>query len=428
MIRKLCLCALMLLGATACGGRYQGVATRAWDQMARSNTDQALAAYEKVDRPQDQLLRILDEAILLRVARRFEESNQRFFEAARILETRDYLSLTGEAAGLLADQRAVFYQGEDFEKVLVHLYLALNFLALEDRDSALVEVRRVNEIMTRFISEAKRPYQLNAFARYLGALLYEASREFNDAWIAYRATREILSAQSKEEWPELLVDMARMAKRMGFRDELESLKEEMSSSSKELFKRVSGPQTASVVLLFEAGKSPRKKSRRQRYQADAGDFLFPLAYYESRPTRIRFAQLLWEPSSQQQELSSRVLFDTDETGRRHLEHRMGVEVGKALARAGVRAGIATGVGILTESEDLGILAGLLLFAMTDADTRSWLLLPQSYQVQRAFLAPGRYAFRLQYLDASGRVIREEALDEIELGPGEIRFIQIRSFE
>ena len=41
------------------------------------------------------------------------------------------ISVSQEAAALLADQTMTNYRGEDFEKVLIHMFLGINFLIAE---------------------------------------------------------------------------------------------------------------------------------------------------------------------------------------------------------------------------------------------------------------------------------------------------------
>jgi hypothetical protein len=402
--------------------------------MESGQQSTALQTYEtEITRAEDRLLRLLDEGILYRSAGNFVESNARLAEAARILEVRGYLSLTGELSSVITDARQTVYQGEDFEKVLVHLYMALNYLELGEDEASLVETRRVNELMAQFISEGKRPYQLNAFARYLGGLIYEKNGEINDAFIAYRASIEILDSHHQKVPAGLYLDLFRAGRRMGFHDELEKFRERVSPELWEEGRQRASNQQASLVLILESGKSPIKKSRPTRQRSgneDLGEFLFPLAVYESRPTRVTHARLRLQSVDSEtppKESETRSLFDVEKTAEAHLQHRMGIEMSKAALRAGLRLGLAAGVGMATKSEELGILTGLLLFAATEADTRSWLLLPSDFQATRVFVPAGEYEASIQFLDAAGRVLSEESLDNLQLKKGEILFLQRRSF-
>lgn len=428
---------LGLLFQMGCATHYVGVADQSWTRLKTGDVDSALKAYEeKVTRPEDRLLRWMDEAILLRETGRFKESNERLEQAVKLLETRDYISLSSEASEIIADARATLYAGEDFEIVLVHLYRALNFLALQDREAALIEIRRVNEILQRFISEGKRPYQLNAFARYLGGLVYESMGEFNDAWIAFRGAEKILEAKSKKIPERLLLDSLRMGLRMGFREEVESYRERLGAekfrAAVERFKK----RDASLVFIFESGKSPKKISRPVRHATGAteiGEFIFPLASYVHRYTEVESAlvrvfRLESVEPAPLLEVETHPYESVEETAKDHLRFRMDREMAKAALRAGVRVGVATGVGMATKSEELGLLTALLLFAATEADTRSWLLLPEEFQLARLDFPPGLYRVQVDYLDSRGKILDSDEPQDVEFKSGEMIFWQSRRYD
>jgi len=123
----------LVVALSACATNYENTAIQSWNQMATGQIDSALAQYEKnVSSPKDLLLRLMDEGILLRVAGRFEESNEKLLQAANLIERAGYISVSEQGVSLLTNERQTVYQGEDFEKTLVHIYLALNFIELED--------------------------------------------------------------------------------------------------------------------------------------------------------------------------------------------------------------------------------------------------------------------------------------------------------
>lgn len=427
--------ALLIFGASfllaSCARHYENTAKRAWDLLEQGRTDRALELYEKqVTGKNEQLLRLLDEGLILRSAGQFAESNERFLEAARIIDRAGYISISEQAVTLLTNERHQFYQGEDFEKVLVHVFLALNFISLEQWESALVEARRVNEILVRFMTEAERPYKQNAFARYLMGVIFEKDREFNDAFIAYRNVWEI-EASLADRFEALPVDLIRMARAVGFVEEEERFAELFGEEVLSEARRSWREREASVILLFESGKAPEKYSTRERHKATQKDgtvvdILVPLPQYKRRPSVVRSARLNWV--SGEESVQSRVLESIEATAKRHLEDRMGRVVAKAIAQAAVKAGIATGVGIAADSQELGLLTGLLLFAMSEADTRSWLLLPGELQVARIYLPAGTHELSLEYLDQWGRVVDNEESFEIYLQPSEIHFLQRRRFD
>ncbi|MBN8554602.1 MAG: hypothetical protein J0L93_04080 [Deltaproteobacteria bacterium] len=426
-MRSLFLFALIFL--SACATTYENAAKRSWNLMKDGKVDEALKIYEKdVTSDKEKLLRLMDEGILLRVGKRYKESNEKFFAAAKIIDLSGYISLGEQSVTLLTNEKQTVYQGEDFEKVLIHLYLGLNFLNLKNYEAALVETRKVNEILFKMISESARPYELNAFAKYLGALLFENDRNDNDALVSYRETLK-LDPSLEQKFPVLGQDLMRILKRQGMTGELEEFKKKFGNESWEKAKKSLDNRDGAAVLLFESGKSPEKYSSRERHlKAGKGGTLLevaiPVAYYKNRPTQIQSAIL----SVGGQKAQTVILNDIERTAIEQLKDRMGRAMAKALLTAGVKAGIATGIGKATNNSDLGVLAGIALFLSSEADTRSWLLLPGELQVAKIFLAPGKYQAKVFYIDGSGKDLGSEVIPDVEIKSNRNTFIQSRSLD
>lgn len=51
-----------------------------------------------------------------------------------------------QAGSLLTNDQTLAYQAPDYERTMLHHYLALNYLQRGDADGALVEVRRANQV------------------------------------------------------------------------------------------------------------------------------------------------------------------------------------------------------------------------------------------------------------------------------------------
>jgi len=418
-----------LVVLNGCGTAYENTAIKSWGMMKSGEIDAALKNYEKnVTSNKDKLLKLMDEGILLRVAKRYEESNQKFFAAAKIIELNGYLALGEQAVTLVTNEKQTTYQGEDFEKVLVHVYLGLNYLAMSDYENAIVETRKVNELLYMMISKAKRPYELNAFARYLNAMLFENEGEEDDAYIDYKNTVKIDPILT-QRFPIIHLDLLRLAKKLDFTAELDAWKNQFGNAEWDQAQKTLKDHDGAVVLLYESGKSPRKFSSREYHQAEgkggsAIEVMIPVSYYERRKTLISRVKM----SVANQSAETVVLNDIEKTAIQHLKDRMGRMIAKALLTAGVKAGIATGVGKATHSTELGLLTGLALFLASEADTRSWLLLPGGLQVAKIFLPPGRYDIDLSYQDDYHNVISSDVVSGIEVKPGKATFIQKRSFD
>jgi hypothetical protein len=431
LVSKSILSLAILFGVSACSTAYESTALKSWDEVADGNHEAVLKDYEKrVVEPIDRLLLILDQAMVLRSARRFKESNEKLFEASRLFEISGYVSVSEQAASLLTNERMTVYQGEEFERVLVHLYLALNFVSLGDSQAALVEARKVNESLHLLSSQKKRSHHLNAFARYLTGFIYEKSREWNDAYIAYKASWSIAG---EPRWEFLGRSLIQNALRLGFEDDLsfwtktfgEDLVSEVRSQSREA--------QASAVLFLEARKSPKKISTQEKHRArgqEGGliDVIVPVAVFEKRSSRVDHAQLCAEMGSGERRCAkSYELFSLEETAITDLKSRMARQVSKAVASAAAKVGVAAAAGKASDSDAVGLLTALVLFSSSQADTRSWLLLPGSFQAARLDLAPGAYPFFIEIWSAS-RKIHEESLGVYHLKARELGAFQWRVWE
>ncbi len=112
-------------------------------------------------------------------------------QADKLSERLDFISVSEEAKVLLSSERERAYRGEDFEKLMISTLQALNYAQLGKDEDALVEVRRVNERMQRWINEDKKPYQQLAVSRYLTGVLWEDQGHADDAFIDYMEANKL---------------------------------------------------------------------------------------------------------------------------------------------------------------------------------------------------------------------------------------------
>ena len=112
----------------------------------------------------------------------FEESNT-FFEKAYIF-TEDYRKKTlQQAAALITNPKMITYGGEDHELLLINYYKALNYLQLDQFQSALVECKRINIRLNQLSDKYRgdKKFQEDAFVHILMGVIYEANQDFNNA-------------------------------------------------------------------------------------------------------------------------------------------------------------------------------------------------------------------------------------------------------
>ncbi|MBZ4419579.1 COG3014 family protein [Myxococcus sp. RHSTA-1-4] len=396
-----------LLLMTGCATDY--VARTRDVRVAYQSEDytRALAALESATRAmvdQDRLLVLMDKGMVLHAAGKWAESNAVLEEAERLGEQLDGVSVSEEAGALITNERQRAYRGEDFEKLMISVLQALNYAELGEAESAMVEVRQVNERLEKMVADEKKPYQQLAIARYLGGIIREDQRDWDSAYIDYAKAYEL-----EPELGALVEPLLRLAKQAGRDDAYAELVAKYPGVPHEPL----APGESQVVVVVEAGLSPEK----QRASRDGGDGgnLIEVPEYRDRghapPVRVSLGD------STQRAVTVTSLADV---ARVHLNHRIGGMLAKQVGGAVAKAGLAAGVGALTKSEEVAALTFILLNATNAPDLRSWLSLPAEFQVARFRVPAGGHTVRV---DAGGRTTEHT----VDVKPGRVGLVVVRRY-
>lgn len=328
----------------------------------------------------DQLLYLLDLGLSLHAAGKYDESNKVFLDADKIAEIKDYTSLATEGGTLLVGDNLKDYKGEDFEKVMINTYLAMNYALMGDPENALVEARRVNRKLYLMVTEGQRKYQQNAFARYLSAIIYEGERNYNDAYVDYKKTWEL-----EPQTPGLGRDLWRMAWLLGMPDEMERWDQEYSLTQEDHAQaKLLAPKTgkSEIVILYENGISPIKRENPHWR-------VLPKFYPRFNP--VLFAKV--EVNGEIKGNTAR-LHDIEATAIENLDEKYGGLIAKKVAGVVTKEVVADQVEKRTGSPLIGFLTRVAFYASDQADLRSWNLLPKDLQLARIIVDPGTYRVRL----------------------------------
>lgn len=337
---------------------------------------------EKEGDGNDQLLWLMDLGLALHAAGRYDESTKYFLQADKIAEIKDYTSLAAEATTLLTSENIKHYQGEDFEKVMINVYLAMNYAIQGNTEEALVEARRVNRKLYLMITDGQRKYKLNEFARYLSAILYESNGDYNDAYIDYKETLKL-----RPTFKTVGRDLWRTAWLQRMNDEADGWRRQFGLSSTDIeLAKETGPRSAKgeVVILYENGISPIKQPNPQ---------FTSLPKFFARRNPSHGASIL--VNDQMIPQGTEILHDIEATAIQNLDEKYGALVAKKIAGVVAKEVVANQVEKRTDSPILGALTRLFFYASDTADVRSWSLLPKDLQVARVTLPPGEYRIQVQ---------------------------------
>ena len=181
---------------------------KAEDYVAQQNYDEAAAVIEDAKgvlyQEKDRVLYYLDLGMLYHYAGRYEESNEALTEAEYAIEELYTQSIVKAIGSGILNDNALDYNGEVYEDLYINIFKSLNYISLDDTESALVEVRRMNnklnllqdkynlmydqyvnsgEDSQAVVGEIENDFHNDVLARYLGCILYRNIGDYDDAGI-----------------------------------------------------------------------------------------------------------------------------------------------------------------------------------------------------------------------------------------------------
>jgi hypothetical protein len=396
---RIFLISLFLLNLSACS-TYQGHVERARDLVENGQWTAALEQLEPLALKDgdDQLVYLLDYATVLQMAGRYKESNEYFIKADKLSDIKDYTSLSRETGAIILNEEMVQYKGDDFEVILINAMTAINYLVLNDLESAMVEVRRLNEKLNRFRLEAKRKFTDNAFALYLSGIIYESAKQWDDAYIAYSSAFKLVPY-----FTPLQDDLIRIAKKAKRTEEYIKWKKEFPLAQD--IQTLNDPKYGELIVIFEQGWVPRKNFQPDNYRYPK---MYPVwSHTVGVDIKINAEEGSSIGSGLQIYKPKELLFSVEKMAIESLEDQYSSLVMRRLS--GFVAKEVLSDQIRQKNETLGFIAHIVLQASDRADLRQWSTLPRGFQVYRIPLKEGTYRMSIQGTDYSGSALSGEPL-------------------
>jgi hypothetical protein len=440
----------LLLVTFALGGALTGCATYSDSfgvierDLSARQYDAALQDIEKQSGSKtDRVLYLLNKGMVLRMKRDYAGSNQTLEAAKTEMERLYAASVSENALSFIVNDATVSYAGDDYEQVLVHLYMALNYLELGQPNEARVEALQV-DIKLREIGEniPESKFTEDALSRYLTGLIYEELGEWSDAMIAYRKAYEAYRKYQINYGlaiPDMLKrDLLRLAMRQGLKDEVAQYSKEFGIELQQDRKQ-KPEQEGELVFILNNGLAPIKREKvvatwapppsvvvgKSRPQASRPPPPPPpvmvkiaLPYYESRPNNVLSARIIVSGKR----ADTQMMEDIDGIARASLDTRMPAITARSIARAVAKGALQESVDRAGSSGNNDVAAQLIsslvvrvaTAATERADTRSWLTLPANIQMARLSLPPGSYDVKVELLGTDNRVIETQVFPQVSI--------------
>lgn len=372
---------LLGLGASCSSSIFTDYPEDAWFGLDAFEHGQFVSAADEFQQlngtlESNEFLAYAESGMAYHVGGNLEAATNEWMKAVKVLDDygdRPTISGRGLSEGALSmmlNDKATPYDGEGFEAVLLHGFLAWDFLRLNKLDDALVEVKRGYEFELFEEERFGTTYGMNRFARFVAALAQDIDGQYNDARIDLESL-----AKEIPDHPAVQYSLARL-ERLESRDR-----------SKER-------AVAEIVVVFERGRMPQKVAHELRYSTNRsiGKFSVPgfgMPAFAAASVSVKVGQDAVGTTT----LIENILA----VGKTNLDDRIGWVTAKAIARSVAKTIVIDGVSEAAEEKHgrwAGILVGItgtLLNEYTErADLRSWLTLPTEIQVLRAAVAPGEH--------------------------------------
>ncbi|HOW28153.1 MAG TPA: hypothetical protein PK876_06600 [Elusimicrobiota bacterium] len=413
------------------------------------------------------LLYYLDLGMLQHVAGQYELSNRSFEEAKRLAYELFTKSVTTEASTFLVSDNMRPYYGEDFERALIHVFSALNYIYLGQSQEAMVEARQVDFLLTKLQTDYgyKNVFKEDPFVRYFMGMLFENQGELNEAYISYWKALEAYENAVKPFGltipRQLVADALRAAQRLGFTDEIDQIKKRWGSAASV----VPGPLpkgSGELVLFNYNGLAPHKvdlnfeiafgkgwayvtaakvEGEDQKKVSEASsiaktivaDEMVKMSFPKYEPTSYKIRGMsVTVPGVSEAVHSAEVVEDIGALAVKSLDDRINRVRAKTIARAVLKFVLAKKTGEVV-SEKRGELAGWLAkkalqvaaTATEQADKRCWQSVPDKVQMARIVLPAGEHQLKLTFRDADGDAVGTQDLS-VKIVAGRKTFASVRS--
>jgi len=402
----------MLLQSCASYGSH---ATTMRDGMLTGHPELSLAIAEKEDPEETDVIASLDKGMLRRINANYPGSNQIFEVAKQEIEKLYGFSITENLASVTINETLRGYEGDRYEQLLLHAYMAMNYIQMDDVDSARVEMLQANVKMMEWGDEPEE----DAFLRYLEGIIYESLGEQDSALISYRQAYTVYKEKGGAQYPiapELVKkDLLRLLAWQGLWSEYKTYKKEFNMAGFKAPK--ASKKFGELVVILNNGLAPiRSEKAIQIFSPEVEHNLrvaFPV--YDQPKQHLYTSRV--SVDNKQQYLET--VEDIDALARYSLEQAMPGIMARAMARAIVKYNTQH------TAEDNSPLAGLLMtitnIVTERADTRSWTTLPQEIQLQRVLLPVGEHQLKIELLDAMGQVV--DVIDEkVVIKPKQSSFV------
>lgn len=415
---KVCFCLLVIIALFSSCSYYNRnlKLMNAFEQKNYSQAESILSSKKWEKRKRNILLYYLNKGMILHLEGKYKESNE-FLQLADYYIEDFHKNYLLKAAALVSSPSLEPYSGENYEKILLHYYTTLNYLNLGKPDDALIECKRMLIVMENITTYYKKEnkYSKDAFTHLLLGLIYDAQKDYNNAFIAYRNAYEVYRDNYKPllgtNAPlQLKRDLLRVAYLNHSYTDLEEYEKDFGFNYD-----TSWAKGSSMVCFWNNGLCPVKVQNSITFiisDLGNGNVMFTnlelginLPFYvgtqeqtqkllDMKVIRISFPKFVSRPPVYQNaylktandSIQFNMAENIDAIAQRSLHDRMLKELGEALLRVALKK--VAELEATKNNQNAGTALNVVNALTEQADTRNWQFLPFSINYIRVPLETG----------------------------------------
>ncbi|GBU25209.1 hypothetical protein R83H12_01850 [Fibrobacteria bacterium R8-3-H12] len=373
---------------------------------------------------EDSFLLEFDLGVLQHYNKNYKESIEHFAKAEQILEDLYSRSVSNEAAALLTNDNVRPYRPYPFEIQWLYQTQILNYLALGEIDEAVVEARRALLAIQSLQEKEEDKFNESGTLQYLIALSYEWQKSEDDARIAYDNakksfensgyTPKLASQVPQNEQEIIVVGYAGLSPILGENKFwgtyapdgalFLNYKDANGQSQTILLAAMNlgGPgfSGSTVTIQFAIPKMVERLSQNSAFVVNVNGNSKTAEIFSNTKTSIQK--------------------DLENNQTTMLIRTAGRVILRTIAANKAKSKIRTGNGLADLALNIG--TDLATNAMENADLRLGSALPQTIQILRFPVEPGKHSVKIDVLDNYGRKTGSFTEQSVNVKKGEKAFI------
>lgn len=398
---------ILLIGCSSLTGRNAGIT----ELFYLGEFEKAASQIDKWERVEgrDKLIYLVDRGVILHSAGQYKKSIPYLLEAAKIVRDYDLIRWGFEAGKFITNEKFDDYRGEDYERALVHVILALNYIGLGELDEARVECKQIDRTLRYIAQERGLDYKQNKFALILSAFVYEELGEYNEAYIDYK---KLYQLDPNSLWAKK--GLLKNAYLLRWQDEYERWKKKFNMA-------YNPPESdeGELVIIYEAGLAPIKVENPK---------IPIIPKYEPRYYSLRNLEA---DLGSGRRVYTKLIDDIETTMIRTVDERTTKLMIKRAAALGTKLILAevTEEQVKKRNKEVGEAVGSVLKALAiwseQADLRGIYTFPAEIQIASAKMKSGEHNIKLRFYGSERGMSRVETVP-IRINPGRRSWIIVRT--